>query len=287
MTLKNKTIDDPHNKHNTSDYWETFRGYISSSKGGWIAGQDAYSHGYPILNTLLGNITYMQMHILNATGRLVDKALADWFEGHFICLSWPDSRIWCNHIAALSGTLKSSVVASLSAGVLGADSIMYGGSKTSLKGMQTIQQALRDYEAGKSIATIISQYKTMNSKPTIMGFDRPIGGADERIQPTEQLTTQLGFKIGKHLSLAYKINDYLKQHYNMGGMNIGGYAYAFLSDQKISAQELYQIRAFIVVSGVIACHIDSASKPAESFLPLHCNDINYTGAQPRQLPDKI
>ena len=64
--------------------------------------------------------------ILIIIGRLVDKRLADWVEAGFLCVSWPDSRIWCNQIGALAGSLKTSPVSATMAGVLAADSRMYG-----------------------------------------------------------------------------------------------------------------------------------------------------------------
>ena len=65
-------------------YWDNRRGKIVSSAGGWLGGLDAYSHGHSIMNELLGHVSYMQMIILNATGKLVDENLSKWFEGNFI-----------------------------------------------------------------------------------------------------------------------------------------------------------------------------------------------------------
>lgn len=264
------------------EYWESFRGKIYSSKGGRITGKDVYVHGYSIMQELVGNISYMQMIILNATGRLVEKRLADWFEAHFICLSWPDPRIWCNHIGALAGTLQNSVVAGTVAGMLSADSRIYGGSQTSIEGMRFIREALIQYKAGKSIAEILADSPTRKGRPHIMGYVRPVNGQDERIEPAERVTRDLGFEIGEHLTLAKRISDYLYEKHGEG-INIGGYAYAFLADQGISGQELYYIRNTIVASGVTACYIDTRQKKAEAFLPLYCDDIEYRGVPAREV----
>ncbi len=269
------------NKADTT-FWDKRRGKISSSKGGWQAGKDAIAHGYSLINDLIGNITYMQMIILNATGRLVEKRLADWFEGHFIGLSYADSRIWANCIGALGGTTRTSVVAATAAGTLGADSRAYGGSKTSIAGMKFIQDALKTYKNGESIEDILSKVKKRNGRPIITGFVRPVNGKDERIPPTEKLTAKLGFQIGEHLSLAYKLGKYLEDHFG-AGMNIGGYVYGFLSDLGFTGEELYRIRAFVVASGITACFVDTCEKPEDSFLPLRCDDIEYNGHPPRDL----
>lgn len=264
------------------EYWEKYRGKIYSSKGGWVAGKDVYCHGYSILNELIGNISYMQMLILNATGRLVERKLADWFEANYICLSWPDSRIWCNQMGAYGGTLNSSVVAATASGLLASDSRIYGGTQNSVAGVKFIKSALISYKEGMSIEDIIEDSPKRNGRPMVMGYVRPANSHDERIAPMEKITKKLGFSVGEHLSLAYEISSYLNKNYGEG-INIGGYTCAFAVDQNISGQELFCIRAMTVASGVTACYIDTSEKVPETYLPLHCEDIAYQGHPPREL----
>ncbi|MFK5986987.1 MAG: citrate/2-methylcitrate synthase [Pseudomonadota bacterium] len=266
-------------------FWDKRQNKIVSSIGGWQGGKDVVSHGYSLMNELLGKKSYMQMIVLNITGRLIDTKLSQWLEGNFIGMSYPDSRIWCNQIGALAGTSQTTVVAATVAGILAADSKAYGGSKTSLIGMTFIQKALKEYNHNKSIKKIVSQARFKNQKPVIVGYARPVAKDDERIKPHEKMTLKLGFTIGKHLSLAYKLNKYLEKKYSLK-MNIGGYTCAFLSDQGFTPEEVYQIKALTVSSGVTACYIDSKSQPPDSFLPLRCDDILYSGKALRALPDK-
>lgn len=268
--------------NNSYDFWSRRRSTISSSKGGWIKGKDVYSHGYSIMNDLMGKVTYMQMVILNVTGRLVEKRLADWFEANFIGFSWPDPRIWCNQVGALAGAGKATVVAATVSGVLAADSRIYGGSQTSIEGMNFIKKALSQYRDGQTVGEIVSQCPKRDGRPLVMGYVRPVNGRDERIAPIEKVTKELGFEIGEHLSLAYKLSEYLDQNYNEG-MNIAGYACAFMADQGISSEELYQIRALAVASGVTACFLDTYNKTRDSFLPLRCDDIDYQGLEAREI----
>ncbi|HFE38481.1 MAG TPA: hypothetical protein ENK06_08740, partial [Gammaproteobacteria bacterium] len=260
---------------NDTAIWDDHRGKIYSTVGGWFGGNDVYCHGYSMMSELLGSISYMQMLVLNVTGRLIDEKLAKWLEGNFIGMSYPDPRIWCNQIGALCGTSRTTVTAATTAGCLAADSRAYGGSKTSLQGIEFIQQALISYKAGASIPSIIQQCKT-NRKgiPVITGFARPVNKKDERIAPHKKMTEKLGFETGEHLKLAFSLGEYLEKHYALG-INIGGYTSAFLSDQGFSGQEIYRIKAMCVASGVTACFIDAYHKPAETFLPLRCDDIEY------------
>src|SRR3954468_1634650 len=107
-------------------YLDECRGKVVSNTGGWFPGKGVFSHGYSMLDELVGEKTYTQILVLNATGKLIDKNLADWVEAIYGCLSWPDPRIWCNQIGALAGTARASVVAATAMGALAADSRSYG-----------------------------------------------------------------------------------------------------------------------------------------------------------------
>jgi citrate synthase len=263
--------------------WDRQRGVIRSLKGGWFAGKGAYSHGYSILGDLVGEISYFQMLSLNVLGFLPERRLADWLEAVHICLSWPDPRIWCNQIGALAGTARTSVVAATTAGVLAADSTMYG-SRPLLDGVAFIQQALHDHQDGLSAAEIVQrEVQKHRGKVRITGYARPLASGDERIPPMERLTSRLGFERGPHLTLAYAVEDVLRRDYNES-MNINGYVSAFLSDQGFNAEQIYRLFAMVVMSGVTACYIDTVERPAETFLPLRCDDIDYQGPPPREVP---
>lgn len=268
------------------EFWDEQRGVIRSRNGGWIVGQGVFSHGYNMLEELVGKVSYQQVLILNATGRLVERRLADWFEARQICMSWPDPRIWCNHIGALAGTLRTSVTAATVAGVLTADSRAFGGSKTAVEGIAFIRKALQDYKSGSTAEEIVATECARHSgKPHIMGYARPIAKGDERIAVMEKVSASLGFNTGEHLALAYEIENILQRDFDEG-MNINGYVSAFLSDQGLSGKEVYRISATLVASGVTACYIDTIERPVEAFLPMRCDDIDYQGPAPRPVPEK-
>lgn len=264
--------------------WDAVHGRIFSRRGGWRIGEAVYNLGYSMMDDLAGQVSYMQVLILNAIGRMPEKRLADWAEAIHICLSWPDPRIWCNQIGALAGSSRAGVVAATTLGTLAADSRSYG-SLPLIDGVGFIQQALRKYKAGESVADIVqAECGRRGGKPAITGYARPIAKGDERIPAMERVTRELGFPLGEHLQLAYEIETYLQQHHQES-MNINGYGSAFLSDQGLSAEEAYRLFAIIVVSGVTACYVDSRERPAGTFLPLRCDDIDYQGVKPRELPD--
>lgn len=271
---KNETKSD-------TQIWDSYRNIIRSRKGGWRIGQGVFSHGFNLLEDLAGHISFFQLLILNATGRLPDRCLGDWLEALQICLSWPDPRIWCNQIGALGGTLRASAVASTAAGVLAADSKIYG-PQTIARGMEFIQNSLNKRRNGVEIQEILAKH-IRDGKPCVMGFVRPITKGDERISTMERITQRLGFTIGDHMRLALDIEKFMLEKFGES-MNISGYISAFLSDQGFSPQEAYQISASLVTSGVTACYIDSFERPAETFFPSRCDDVVYKGPPPRRVP---
>lgn len=274
MLSKNKAVD--------TALWDKNRNKIYSKKGGWIIGKGVFLHGYDMMNDLVGEVSYMQVMILNATGRMPERRLADWFEAVHICLSWPDPRIWCNHIGALGGTMQTSCVAATVAGILANDSRSYG-TKPLIEGVEFIQDAMNKFKQGINVEKIVEmECAKHGGKPFIMGYARPIAKGDERVPAMEGVAENLGFSVGPHLSLAYEIENVLMERFNEG-MNINGYMSAFLSDQGFLPEDVYRICSVLVNSGITACYVEACERPADAFLPLHCEDVLYQGKSHRDV----
>lgn len=274
----------PQRKKTDTSFWDERRGIIRTEKGGWVIGEAVYNHGYSMMDDLVGTASFFQVLLLNATGILPERRLADWLEALFICLSWPDARIWCNQISSLAGTMRTSPVAGVSAGILASDSRMYGPG-VAVAGSEFIIASLRNKLDGISAEQIVAAYPKRRSDgtPVIPGFVRPIASGDERVEAMERVAADLQFANGDHLALAYEIEEVMINKYNEG-MNLLGYAAAFLCDQKLSALEIYCILSTWVHSGAHACFAEAAQNPPESFFPLLCSDIDYQGKKARAVP---
>ncbi|WP_111979680.1 hypothetical protein [Algibacillus agarilyticus] len=268
--------------HNPQAYWLQRYNKISTTIGKWIGGEEITIREHKLLGELFNNVSYMQLHALNVTGRMISPQLGKWLENNFMVMSYPDARIWCNNIGALTGDMSTSPVAGTVAGVLASDSRVYGGNHTAKLAMTFLQQALVEYKQGKSIADIVNSVAKKQGKPALMGFARPINRTDERIEPHRKMSAELGFEVGEYMQLANQLDAYVTQHYQLG-INIGGYTSAFLLDQGFSADEVYALKALCVNSGVTACYVDYKAQPKDSFLPLKCADIHYQGKAPRSL----
>lgn len=270
----------------TLAYLDARRGKIISGTGGWFPGKGVFSHGYSMLEELVGEKSYFQTLILNATGKMVDRPLADWVEAVYGCLSWPDPRIWCNQIGALAGAARTSVVAATTLGALAADSRTYG-PRTRLEGVKFIQGALKEFKNGVTPEQIVANAAAATrGKPYIVGYIRPIAKGDERIDAMQRVGEKLNLFAGEHLQLAYKIEQVLIDNFDER-MNINGYVCAFLSDYGFTAQEMYQMFAAMVASGVTACYIDTYNRPPDTFLPLRCDDVDYHGTAQRPVPEQL
>ncbi len=268
-----------------SSYWEDLRGAVRSRKGGWKMGEGVFSHGINLLEDMVGELSYFQVMILHATGRMVERRFADWVEALHICLSWPDPRIWCNQIGALGGALRVSPVVATAAGVMAGDSRIYGQGSI-MGGLGFIQRALSEHKSGVSVAAIVDKECALHGgKPQITGYARPIAKGDERVTAMERVSRNLGYAPGEHLLLAYEIDKILRKEFDES-ININGYASAFFSDQGFSPEETYRFCSLLVASGVTACYVDTMERPPETFLPMRCDDIDYQGKPQRPVPDK-
>ncbi len=266
-------------------FWEERRGKIFASRGGWVVGEAVYNSGYSMMDELVGRASFFQVLVLNVTGRLPERRLGDWLDAVFICMSWPDARIWCNQIGSLAGTMQASPVAGVSAGVLASDSPMYGVTPL-VAASRFIVEALRQKKQGLSVEAIVEgQKRRPGAKPVIVGYARPIATGDGRIPAMVRVADALDFAVGEHLALAFEIEKVLLTQYQET-MNIAGYITAFLCDQGFTTTEIYRLFSVLVNAGIHATYVEAADRPPESFFPLQCEDIDYQGVSPRVVPEK-
>ncbi|RMD69508.1 MAG: hypothetical protein D6819_06790 [Gammaproteobacteria bacterium] len=263
-------------KRTDTRFWDERRNLIRTKKGGWHIGKNIKIHGYDLLKDLAGRTTFFQTLVLNITGRLPEKRLADWMEVAFLCMSYPDPRIWCNQIGSLGGTVRTTPVASTSAGIMASDSKLYGPGII-VSTVNFLKNVHKKQTLGETLPAIIE-----HAYPRVPGFSRPIARGDERIEVMENITAKYGFSKGKWLTLAYDIQAILEDKTGES-LNIAGYIAAFMSDQGFSEKEIYRIGSTIVHAGVAACYAEAYDNPPESFLPLRCEDIDYQGRPPRPL----
>ncbi|MBU0730703.1 MAG: hypothetical protein KKE17_02240 [Proteobacteria bacterium] len=271
-------------KKDDVSFWDQHRGVINARKGGWVPGEAIYNQGYSMMEDLVGKVSFFQVLVLNITGRMIDRKFAEWIDNIYICMSWPDSRIWCNQVSTLAGTMRTTPVAAVCAGILAADSPMYGSAPV-LAGSQFIREALIKKQKGMTAEEIVKeQQRRPSSPPVITGYARPVAKGDERVIAMKMVTEKLGFEIGDHLKLGFEIERVLESQFDET-MNICGYVSAFFADQGFSPHECYQVFTAVVYGGTHACYAEALEQPPGSFFPLRCEDIDYQGKPPRPVPE--
>ncbi|MCI5164710.1 MAG: hypothetical protein D3903_01155, partial [Candidatus Electrothrix sp. GM3_4] len=143
-------------KKNDTSFWDSHRGFIHTQKGGWVINEAIYNSGYSMLDDLVGKASFFQVLFLNVVGRLPERRLTDWLEAYYICLSWPDARLWAAQVGSLAGSMRTSPVAAVGAGTLAFDSTMYGPG-TTMAATEFIITALKKRKAGISAKEIVAE----------------------------------------------------------------------------------------------------------------------------------
>ncbi len=265
--------------------WNHHRGKIRTRIGGWKIGEGVTTHGYSLFDDLVGKASWFEIFILSITGKIPEQRLAKWTEAIYSCMSFPDPRIWCNQIGSLAGTMKSSPISGVTAGIYASDSRMYG-SGTLPASYNFLSQAMQQYQAGIDINGIIeTQCRRPGSQPIIPGYGRPIATGDERVHVMNTVTEELGFEWGSYMCLAREIDQHMLEDYGES-MNFATFIVAFLRDQQWNRKQICRVTWGLVTAGVAACYSEAYDKPAETFLPLRCDDIEYRGAASRPVPEK-
>ncbi len=269
-------------KKDNTKIWDKNHGRIFAT-GGIVPGKGIFCCGYDMMKDLVGKVPFSQVIILNVTGRMVEKKVAQWLDAYFICNSYPDARIWCNQIGSLAGTMQVDPVAGVVFGILASDSHLYGPG-TVKESAEFIIAALLKKKEGFSARQIVELNQRNNkAKPQIIGFaSRPIFVGDERIEAMEKFSKELGFERGEHLSLVFEIEEIMIEKTGEG-MNALPYVTGFLVDQGFNPKEIYNICATLVFSGVQACYVNAKLNYPGVFFPLQCEDIDYQGVGMRTL----
>lgn len=264
--------------------WDAHRGVIRSRKGGWRIGQGVTIHGRSLFDELMGSASWFQVWLLSITGRMYERAVADLCEACWLCLSYPDPRIWCNQVSALAGTTRCSPVAALSAATLTADSLLYGGWAISLSARFFADTLAQRRASGAPLEQLLRGVRVNAwGRPVIPGFHRPVAVGDERVAVLRRLVDQLGLVPGEHVELALEIHAYLHERHGEE-INSGGYMAAMLLDLGLSPDEQYRVLSVGIAAGAMACYVDTMEREAESFLPMRCDDVDYQGPAPRPFP---
>lgn len=260
--------------------WDNARGVIRTRAGGWRIGGGVTLQGYDLLGELMDGYSWFEVLLLAITGRVPAPLVASYAEVLWMCVSYPDPRIWCNQATALAATMRASPGAAASVATLSADSLRYAAG-ASVQTARFLEAAARD--AVDLDALLAGRPRDAAGCPQVPGFARPIAKGDDRVPVLRALAESFGLDDGRHVEVAEEIDARLRAGWGEE-MNSAAYANAVLLDCGLSCAEIEQFWSMSVLAGALACYGDAVTRPAESFLPQRCDDVDYRGAATRALP---
>lgn len=254
------------------DCWKTTMGLVFPAERVVYRGRDLFHE--------LKDMRWMELLLYGITGRRFSEEQIRLFEGIWVlCTSYPDPKIWNNRVAALAGTARSTATLGISAAISLSEATLYG-RRPDIRSIDFLLRARRELDDGKELHQIIRT--ELGRYRSIMGYARPLVRSDERISPLMKLASELGFDQGKHVQLAFDVEEFLvKNRYRMK-MNVAALIAALAADQGFTPREYYLYMVLSFTAGMFPCFIDTADRPEGAFLPLSCERISYDGPDQRR-----
>lgn len=258
---------------------EKFEEHWLTEMGGSIPGERVVVRGKDLF-TDLGEFSWLKLLLFMITGREFEDAKVEVLDKLWaLTISYPDPRVWNNRVGALAGTVRSTGSLGVGAASAVSEAKIYGG-QANIAAIDFITECAKRVDQGKSLEEIVRNELKINR--AIYGYGRPITSADERILPVQKLLKKHNLHKGKYVSLAYDVEDFLKNGRWRYQMNITGLAAAVGADMGLSVREyhLYTINGFN--AGITACYTDALSKDQGSLFPLRCERVEYQGIEKRK-----
>ncbi|MFM2450369.1 MAG: hypothetical protein RIS44_2819 [Pseudomonadota bacterium] len=253
---------------------------VRSRVGGWL-GTKAIFRGHD-LHRDLKDMDWFELNVFGITNRRFSTNQLRVLQAIWTCTSYPDSRIWNNRVAALSGTTRSTGALGMAAAVAVSEARIYG-LGPGLSAYDFFVKALDRTAEGLSLEVVVKEHLAISRG--IGGYGRPLTSEDERIEPLMSLVRELGLDQGKHLQLAFRVDDVLREGRWRLKINYAALAAAISLDMGFSRQEFYLYVVHLFLAGMTPCYINASDEPEGTLLPLSCAHINYLGHEKRSWGD--
>lgn len=256
-----------------------FEDHWRSNYGGSIPGVSAIFHGKDMF-TEFKDYSWIEMLYFSLKKVKPSEEATKFINGVFcMCFNYPDPRIWCNRVAALAGTTSSTPNLGVCAGSSVTEAQIYGGP-TGIRAMDFLFRIKKAMENGEQLDEFVSSELKKNK--AIFGYGRPVLPIDERVAPALELLTELNLHKREYISIALKVDDYLKKSRFKLNINIAGVFAAFCADENMSRDDINNLTIVCFSIGMLACYLDANNKNVGLLFPLRCNRISYDGHEKRE-----
>lgn len=261
------------------DHWPT-------QMGGWLPKEGRVVYRGKDLFRELKDLSWWGLLLYGITGRIFAEKALKLLEGVCVlAISYPDPRLWANRVAALAGTVRSTGILGVGAGIIACEGTKVG-HRVNLWAIDFLIRTKQALDNGANLADLVRT--EMKNHRGIPGYGRPINPQqDERIKPVMELAQKLGFAEGEYVKLAFEIEQVLLQGRWRKSLNITGLA-ALAADQGLTPREYYYSLIQSFTAGILPCYIDAVDQPEGSFFPLRCSRVQYEGpARRRQWEETV
>ena len=252
-------------------------GHVRTRMGAAFVGSRTVFRGQDLHKHLM-QMSWLALYVFGITGRKPNEKEIEFMNALWVVTSYPDTRIWCNRVAALAGSTRSTKHLGVCAGNAVAEATIYG-RRNSYKAVQFFIDTQRRIEQGASLETCAAEHLAAGFR--FAGYGRPLNNGDERIPPIMAVARKLGMDNGPHVRLAFALDELLLKTGKPLRMNFGGLAAAFGADLGFSAESFQQFMFPAFLAGMQPCIVEAGEKPEGTLFPVSCTSIKYEGPAKR------
>ncbi len=253
---------------------------LETHMGGALLGDRVVFRGKD-LHAELGERSWMELFVYGITGRFYDEATVRLLNYIWVSTSYPDPRIWCNRIAALAGSARTTAGLGIGAANTACEATLYG-TRPLVSVFDLLQRAKEALAQGTSLLDFLAS--EMAVRRHLFGYGRPLSSVDERVPRVLAFMDTHRIPVGEHLRLAFQIEDHLIARKQIR-MNIAAVYAGLCADLGFTTEQFHLFISPLFIAGMPPCFIEALEQPEGAFLPIRCSRVHYDGQARRPWTD--
>ncbi|SFU59185.1 hypothetical protein [Pseudoduganella namucuonensis] len=260
---------------------QQFEGTMPTRVGKAFPGERAVFRGLD-LHTAFEQADWIDLYIFSITGRRLSAPELKVLQTIWVYTSYPDARLWCNRVVALTGSSRGTAAQGLGAGLAASEAAIFG-RQPEAGAADFLVRALARRNSGEDLEQIVRE--ELARHPRLMGYGRPVAVnfVDERTPVTLAAMEREGIPMGPHLQLAFDIEIVLERILGRRlPMTYSSVVVAIPLDMGLSPMECYLYMQPSFVAGMVPCYLEALERPTGATFPLRCASIEYDGAASRE-----
>lgn len=259
---------------------EQYEGPLLTRAGQAFPGQRAVFGGHDLHSTF-EHADWIDLYLFGICGKRLPAAQLKILQSIWVYTSYPDARLWCNRVGALTATTRGTGAQALAAGIVASEAGLYGfGPETAIADF--LVRALAAVKDGADLEQLVTA--ELAQRRHMMGFGRPIAAdyVDERIPVTLSKMEHEGVPIGPYVKLAFDLERVLERVTGKRlPMTFATLLVAVPLDFGLTAQQCYLYLLPSFVGGMLPCYAEALERPPGATFVQRCERIAYAGKAPR------